>query len=118
MDNERLLKGLRNFERLSGLEENIFESYGDLGKYILEYGFGDIYGRDALSLRERQISTMTIQIVMGHIPQFKLHARFSLHIGITKDEIYELILHTTPYAGFPNAMNAHNAFTELLEEIV
>ncbi|MDR2162591.1 MAG: carboxymuconolactone decarboxylase family protein [Clostridiales Family XIII bacterium] len=117
MDQHRIEYGLNNFKKLSGKEDNPFASLGDLGDYILEYGFGDIYGRDTISWRDRQISTMSIQIVMGCIPQFKLHARFSLNIGITKEEIFELILHTTPYAGFPRAMNAHKAFEELLDSL-
>lgn len=116
MDKNRLDRGLKNFKELSGMSDNPFSSLGELGDYILEYGFGDIYGRDMLTWRERQIATMSIQIAMGHIPQFKLHARFSLNIGITKEEIFELILHTTPYAGFPGAMNAHKAFLEVLNE--
>jgi 4-carboxymuconolactone decarboxylase len=113
MDIERFNKGLRNFQLLSGENKDLFEPLGDLGRYIIEYGFGDIYGRDGLSWRDRQISTMSIQIVQGYLPQFKIHAMISLHIGITKEEIEELIIHTTAYAGFPVAMNAQKAFQEV-----
>ena len=116
-DDTRFLKGLNNYKKLSGNDENIFEPLGDLGKLMLEYGFGDIYGRDTLSWKERQISTMSIQIANGYLPQFKLHVKFSLNIGISIEEIEELIIHCSAYTGFPAVMNAYNALKDVKTEL-
>lgn len=115
--NCRRSKGLENFLKLSGGRENVFEAFGPLGDMILEFGFGDVYGRNGLGWRERQISTMSIQIAQGHLPQLRMHIRFSLNIGITIDEIEELILHTAPYSGFPPAMNAWAVLEEIKAEL-
>lgn len=51
-DNSRFEQGLK---RLFEVDENtgveITESLGDLGRYIVEFAFGDIYNREGLSLR-------------------------------------------------------------------
>lgn len=118
MDTSRWQKGFETYQALSGNAENIFEPMGDLGDLILEFGFGDVYGRDTLAWRERQISTMSIQIAQGHLPQFRLHVQFSHHIGITVAEMEELIIHTVPYSGFPAAMNAWKVLEELKPDLL
>lgn len=118
MDETRREKGLKAYEELSGGGENVFASFDDLGDLILEFGFGDVYGRGTLALRERQMCTMSIQIAQGHLPQLRLHIQFSHNIGITVAEMEELIIHTVPYAGFPTAMNAWRVLQELKPELL
>lgn len=116
-DTARRDKGFENFCRLSGETDNAFEAFGPLGDMILEFGFGDVYGRGGLGWRERQIATMSIQIAQGHLPQLHMHIHFSLNLGITIEEIEELILHTVPYSGFPPAMNAWKVLNEIKAEL-
>ena len=37
----------------------------DVGRYILEFAFGDIYNKDTLSFREREIVTITSLLTQG-----------------------------------------------------
>lgn len=98
--------------------EEVVAPLGDLGRYIVEFAFGDIYSRDGLSLRDRELATVAALTAMGGCePQLKVHARAALNVGLTRDEIEETILHTVPYAGFPTAINAMNALKEVLEDV-
>ncbi|WP_248927093.1 carboxymuconolactone decarboxylase family protein [Paenibacillus hamazuiensis] len=87
--------------------EEVVAPLGDLGKILAEV-FGDIYGRDHLSLREREIATIAMLTVLGKEPQLKVHIRAGLNVGLTPKEIEETIIHTVPYSGFPPAINAMN----------
>lgn len=90
---------------------------GDLGHYIVEFAFGDIYSREGLSLRDRELATVAALTAMGgRDPQLKVHIRAALNVGLSKEEIEETILQTVPYAGFPTAINAMNVFKEALSE--
>ncbi len=90
---------------------------GDLGRYIIEFAFGDIYSREGLSLRDRELATVAALTVMGgREPQLKVHIGAALNVGLTEDEIKETIIQTVPYAGFPTAINAMNVFKEVVAE--
>ncbi len=89
----------------------------DLARYILEFAFGEIYSREALGLRERQIATIAALCAQGNAePQLRAHIRGGLNVGLTRQEIVEIITQMAVYAGFPAAMNgasaARRAFAE------
>ena len=54
----RFERGLQKLAEVDGQAgEDVVAPLGDLGRYIVEFAFGDIYSRDGLSLREREIAT-------------------------------------------------------------
>ena len=90
---------------------------GDLGRYIVEFAFGDLYGRKGLSLLDRELATVAVLTAMGgREPQLKVHVGAALNVGLTEDEIEETILQTVPYAGSPMAINAMKVFKEVVAE--
>lgn len=110
MNTSRYDKGLKKLREVDGTAgEAITDELGDLGKYIVEFAFGDIYSREGLSLREREIATIAmLTCLAGREPQLKVHIEAGLNVGLSKEEIEEVILQTIPYAGFPTAINAYN----------
>lgn len=88
---------------------------GDLGRYIVEFAFGDVYSREGLSLRDRELATVAMLAAMGgREPQLEVHIGAALNVGLTEEEIEETIIQTVPYAGFPTAINAMNAFKRVV----
>jgi 4-carboxymuconolactone decarboxylase len=82
----------------------------DLARAIIEFGFGEIYSRPGLSLRDRQIATVAALAALGTAqPQLVAHIEGALAVGVTRDEIVEIILQMALYGGFPAAMNAAEA---------
>lgn len=78
----------------------------DLVRYTLEFPFGDIYQRDQLDLKSREIATVAALTALGHCaPQLNVHINGALNVGCKPDEIIEVILQMTVYAGFPAALN-------------
>lgn len=79
----------------------------DLGKYIVEFAFGDIYARDGLSLQEREMITLASLLTAGGCePQLEVHIAGALNVGITPEKIVEIFLQCIPYTGFPKVLNA------------
>lgn len=109
-ENHRYQQGLAKLAAIDGKAgEEIVAPLGDLGKYIVEFAFGDIYSRGVLSDREREIATVAMLTAMGaRDPQLTVHIGAALHVGLSKAEIEEVIIQTVPYAGFPTAINALN----------
>ena len=78
----------------------------DMARYVIEFGFGDIYSRPGLGLREREIATVAALTAMGTAaPQLRVHVEGALNVGVTPDEVVEVMIQMGLYAGFPAALN-------------
>jgi 4-carboxymuconolactone decarboxylase len=82
------------------------ESLGELGRLIVEVAYGDVYSRQALNLRERQIASVAALVATGRSSQLPVHLRSALKAGLSIEEVQEVIIQTATIAGFPPAMNA------------
>ncbi|GAB0106367.1 carboxymuconolactone decarboxylase family protein [Nocardia sp. JMUB6875] len=79
----------------------------DLGRYVVEFGYGDIYSGPGLTLAQRQLATIAALTGMGTAaPQLRWHIGGALNVGVTPAEVVETIVHIGVYAGFPAALNA------------
>lgn len=79
----------------------------DLGKYIVEFAFGDIYERGGLSLQEREMITLASLLTAGGCePQLEVHINGALNVGLAPEKIVEVFLQCIPYTGFPKVLNA------------
>jgi len=89
----------------------------DLGKFIIEYAFGDIYTRDGLDLKSKEIAVVAALTAMGTAqPQLKVHINGALNTGSTINEVKEVILQMSVYSGFPSSINGMNALKDVLKE--
>lgn len=89
----------------------------DLGKFIIEYSFGDIYTRDGIDLKSKEIAVVAALTAMGTAqPQLKVHINGALNTGSSMSEVKEVILQMAVYSGFPSCINGMNALKEVLKE--
>ncbi len=108
----RYEKGLEQLKKIDGKTgEEVINSLKqispDLGQYIVEFAFGDIYSRKGLSLAEREMITLSSLLTVGGCePQLKVHIQAALHVGISPEKIIEIFLQCIPYTGFPKVLNA------------
>ncbi|WP_315906614.1 carboxymuconolactone decarboxylase family protein [Priestia koreensis] len=102
--------GKRVIESLKGLAP-------DIGKYVIEFAFGDIYTRTGISLQQKQLVTIASLTTQGGCePQLIVHIHAALNVGLTPNEIVEAIIHCIPYTGFPRALNAVLVAKQVFEE--
>ncbi|SBP87477.1 carboxymuconolactone decarboxylase family protein [Thiomonas delicata] len=91
----------------------------DLARYVIEFGFGDVYARGVLSLKEREIATVAALTALGTAqPQLKVHLHGALNVGCSREEVVEVLIQMAVYAGFPAALNGIMALKEVLAERV
>lgn len=93
----------------------------DFANYILEFPFGDIYSRPGLDLRSREIATIAALAALGNAaPQLKVHIEAGLNVGLSREEIVEILMQMAVYAGFPAALNglfaAKDVFAQRAED--
>lgn len=122
MEKTKFNIGLEQLAKIDGeAGQNVIESLQDicpdLARFTIEYPFGEIYTRQALDLKSREIATVAALTALGNCqPQLKVHLNAALNVGCTEDEIKEVILQMSVYAGFPLALNGMFAFKEVLNE--
>lgn len=115
----------RGWQKLSEVDgkggENVIKSLQDiapdLGKYIIEFAFGDIYCREELSLQEREMITITSLLTSGGCePQLEVHIHGALNVGMSPHKIIETFLQCIPYIGFPRVLNAVTVARKVFSE--
>ena len=88
----------------------------DIANYVIAFGYGDIYARGILPLRNRQAATIAALAAKGTAPpQLRFHIGGGLRAGLTEAEIVEIMLLVSVYAGFPAALNGILATREVSE---
>lgn len=92
--------------------ESLADIAPDFARLTIEFPFGDIYSRPGLDLRSRQIATIAALCAMGCDRQLVVHCRFARNIGISRDEVVEIVMQMAVYAGWPRAMNGLRAVRE------
>ncbi|QED49659.1 carboxymuconolactone decarboxylase family protein [Cytobacillus dafuensis] len=120
-NNKRYEAGIRAMEELFSQEvrngmEGIKKVSPDFWDMIVSFGFGDLYSRESLSLSQREIITLTSLITQGAFEQLKVHLQAALNVGLTKEEIIELIIHCAGYVGFPKAVQAMGIAGEIFNK--
>jgi 4-carboxymuconolactone decarboxylase len=92
------------------------ELYPDLYNLSVGYLFGEIWSRPHLDLRERELITLAANVALARPAGTHSHYRSALHLGITREQILELIIHVGHYAGWPAIAHAIIQFAEVLKE--
>lgn len=110
--NERFRRGAAKLRQIDGDDglavlDALADIAPDLGRYVVEFAFGDIYSRDDLDDRQRQLVTIGALTALGGAePQLVVHINAALNVGLSPHEIVGAITHTAPYTGFPRTLNA------------
>lgn len=79
--------------------------------------FGGIWTRPGLDLRSRSMVTVAVLTVLGHEQPLRAHIRGALRVGFSKEQIVEIITHTTFYAGLPRALAALRVAKGVFDEL-
>lgn len=75
---------------------------------------GQTWARGTLSVRDRQLITLAVLVALGSREPLQVHVRNGLKGGLTRDDVYEAILHTGAYAGFARATDAYEVTRDVL----
>src|SRR6266852_9250498 len=81
----------------AGSAPGAWEVVPDLERILGEALFGTIWRRDALSPVQREMITLSTLVVLAHETQLRRHLGNALHIGLTPEQIVELVIHDTWY---------------------
>lgn len=103
-------------KRASGAATALGELAPELEEMINEVIFGRVWTRPGLEPKMRSAITIASLMAMQRLPQLKGHIANGLNMGLSKEEIIEILIHIAFYAGVPTAVNAFQLAKEVFAE--
>lgn len=80
-----------------------------------QYLYGEVWERPGITTRQRMICSVAAFTALQMETQQRKFYRSALNVGLSRDEIFEVIIQTGPYSGFPTALNAVTIAGEVLD---
>jgi 4-carboxymuconolactone decarboxylase len=111
-------RGLKLLKEM-GRENTLFEqeeTSDDMYRLSVGYLFGEIWSRPNLTLRERQIVTLAANIALARPSGTHSHYRSAKKVGLSHEEICEIMIQVGAYAGWPTMAHANRQYREVLAE--
>jgi 4-carboxymuconolactone decarboxylase len=112
MTDERYERGMRVRREVHGDEhvDAATASATDLTREFQElltrYAWGEIWTRPGLDRRTRSLITLSAMVALGRERELELHLRSARRIGVSWDDIKEVLLQSAIYCGVPAANSA------------
>ena len=88
----------------------------DLAKDLSLFITGQMYAREKIPHKTRQLITVAALTVLSRQDELQLHIHAALNVGCTPQEIAEVIFQTAVYGGIPAANQALKTLRSVLEE--
>ena len=109
-------RGLQIYERMGwGTNPDLKDLDEELWRLTTDFVFGEVWSRAGLSLREREIAVLAVMIALG-TEGMDIHLRHARKLGITEDQIKELIFQVMYYVGQPRGLFAMKRLKAVMAE--
>ncbi|MEW1963560.1 carboxymuconolactone decarboxylase family protein [Microbacterium sp. NPDC077644] len=105
---KRLERGREFADRMRpGMNQFLVEHFNgpsaDFGRYLTEWAFGEVWQREGLSIRDREIAILGVLIGGGYLKEVRAHVRIAVNLGLTRNEVAEIAMQSALYVGMPRA---------------
>lgn len=85
-----------------------------LQELVTEFCWGAVWTREGLSRKVRSMLNLAMLTALNRPHELKMHVQGALRNGVTADEIREVLLQATIYAGVPAGVDAFRVAREVL----
>ena len=121
---ERLLSSYPVLARLGRTDTNgipipnreLIETSPDLWRIIGEACFGTLWNRPALTIEQRSLATISVIAALCRDDNLKGHVASGLDLGLSPEQIVEIMLQLIFYTGAPIATTAMRVAHDVFEE--
>jgi len=89
----------------------------DFQDFITRNAWGDIWSRPGLPRHTRSLLTLALMVALNRVEEFRMYIRAACNIGVTRDQIKEVLLQSAIYCGVPAANSAFRMAAEVFDEM-
>lgn len=97
--------------------DNLNEFNADFQNFISRFAWGEVWSRPAMPRHTRSLVTIAILLALGRQDELRMHIRACFNNGVTQDDLKELFIHCSLYAGLPAANAAMHMAEEIFTEL-
>lgn len=121
MSSELYEKGLSIRKKVVGEEyvnrslSKADEFTADFQTLVTEYCWGSVWGRETLDHKTRSMLNIAMIAALNRPHELRLHVQGALRNGVTQDEIREVLLQVTIYAGVPAGVDSFRIAREAID---
>ena len=114
---ERLRRGLAKRKELFG-EAGPYPNdvAPDLTALMDEVLWGEIWSRPGLDIKSRSMCTIAALTSLGRWDQLRVHIGNGLRVGLSQEQIVEILMQMAFYAGLPAARSALDLAKQVFDE--
>jgi 4-carboxymuconolactone decarboxylase len=84
--------------------------------FLTRYAWGEIWSRPGLPKETRSLLTLAMMVALNRPEELRMHLRAALNIGVTREQIEEVLLQTAIYCGLPAANSAFHIALEVFSQ--
>lgn len=99
-------KAVLGADHVARAETNKTAFDADFHRIITEGAWGTIWTRPGLDRKTRHMLTIALLAALGKHDELAMHIRATENTGVTPDELREVLLQVSVYAGVPAANSA------------
>jgi 4-carboxymuconolactone decarboxylase len=103
-------------EHVDAATARISELDADFQDFITRCAWGEIWTRPGLDRRTRSCITLTALVALNQLDELGMHVRAARRIGLSVEEIKEVLLQSAIYCGVPAANAAFAVAKQALED--
>src|SRR2546426_8800369 len=110
-------KSVLGAEHVARAEANKTEFDADFQRIITEGAWGTIWTRPGLDKRTRHLLTIAMLTALGKHDELAMHIRATHNTGVTPEDVREVFLQVSIYAGVPAANSAFAIAKQVYKEL-
>ena len=110
-------KSVLGAEHIARAEANKTGFDADFQRIITEGAWGTIWTRPGLDKKTRHMLTLAMLASLGKFDELAMHIRATRNTGVTPEEVKEVFLQVSVYAGVPAANSAFAVAKRVYKEL-
>jgi 4-carboxymuconolactone decarboxylase len=83
---------------------------------ITRYAWGEIWSRPGLPKETRSMLTLAMMVALNRPDELRMHLSAALNVGVTREQIQEVLLQSAIYCGLPAANSAFHIALEVFSQ--
>ena len=84
--------------------------------FLTEYCWGEIWGRSALSDKQRSLNNLCLLSALNRQHEFRIHLKGAITNGCALEEIRDTLMQVAVYCGVPAGVEAFRIAREIFKE--
>jgi 4-carboxymuconolactone decarboxylase len=83
---------------------------------IGEYVWGTLWARPGIDRRTRAMINLAMLTALGRTEEVKIYLKAGSNVGVTREDVREVLMQTAIYCGIPAALDSFRAAQEVFDE--